>query len=232
VLILSQVPPPPPAANFTASPTNGTAQLAVTFSDTSTGTIANRFWNFGDGGTTNVTTNSIVHVYSAGTNTVTLTVNGPYGVGTLIRTNYIAVNPYIPTPFESWQSQYFGNTNNPAASANADPDGDGQNNLTEFTSGTDPTNSASAFRVLSITPQGNNTRITWMTAGGRTNVVEGSIGDFNNNTPSYSNLFYDMSGPIIIPGNGSVVTNFTDDSLWWDVYSNWPAHYYRIRVVP
>lgn len=47
---------------------------------------------------------------------------------------------------DSWQFQYFGldNTN---ALASADPDGDGQNNLMEFTTGTAPTNATSGFDV-------------------------------------------------------------------------------------
>ncbi len=47
------------------------------------------------------------------------------------------------TPFLAWQLQFFGCTNCPQAAVNADPDGDGYNNLQEFVSGTDPTNSVS-----------------------------------------------------------------------------------------
>src|SRR5262249_15871603 len=42
-----------PVALFSGSPTNGAAPLTVTFTDTSTGTITNRNWSFGDGGVTN-----------------------------------------------------------------------------------------------------------------------------------------------------------------------------------
>ena len=79
-----------PVASFSASRTNGPAPLAVTFTDTSTGTITNRFWNFGDGSTTNTTATSLTHTYSAaGTYTVSLTVSGPLGSSTLTLTNYI-----------------------------------------------------------------------------------------------------------------------------------------------
>jgi uncharacterized repeat protein (TIGR01451 family) len=83
-----------PAASFTAVPTSGAAPLAVTFTDTSTGTIASRFWNFGDGATTNTATNTLLHVYNtAGTDTVTLIVSGPLGASTNTQPNYIVVTP-------------------------------------------------------------------------------------------------------------------------------------------
>ena len=41
-----------PTASFTGTPTTGATPLAVTFADTSTGTITNRSWDFGDGATT------------------------------------------------------------------------------------------------------------------------------------------------------------------------------------
>ncbi|MGA2139973.1 MAG: S8 family serine peptidase, partial [Verrucomicrobiia bacterium] len=86
-----------PIANFSATPTNGTAPLTVTFSDTSTGTITNRFWSFGDGATTNVTATNFSHVFAAqGTNTVSLTASGPLGSDTLTRINLITVGATPP----------------------------------------------------------------------------------------------------------------------------------------
>src|SRR5262249_52887183 len=70
----------PPTASFTASPTNGVAPLTVTFTDTSTGAITNRFWNFGDGNTTNITDVGIAHTYAVGVFTVSLIASGPAGV--------------------------------------------------------------------------------------------------------------------------------------------------------
>jgi PKD repeat protein len=88
----------PVVASFTASPTNGVAPLAVTFTDTSTGTITNRFWNFGDGGTTNTSLTSFQRTYNAaGTNTVVLIVSGAAGVSTNTRPNYIVVTNPPPT---------------------------------------------------------------------------------------------------------------------------------------
>ncbi len=86
------IPAQPPSASFTGSPTTGLAPLTVTFTDSSTGTISNRSWTFGDGGTTNTLNTTMAHTYnSAGTNTVTLIVTGPTGVSTNTRVNYILV---------------------------------------------------------------------------------------------------------------------------------------------
>ena len=83
---------PPPVASFTAAPTNGFAPLSVTFTDTSTGLIDNRLWDFGDGSTTNLTTAGVAYTYlTAGVYTVTEVVAGPLGVSTNEQPNYITV---------------------------------------------------------------------------------------------------------------------------------------------
>jgi len=88
--------PAPPSASFTAAPTSGTAPLAVTFTDTSTGSITNRFWNFGDGATTNTTSASVAHTYAiTGTNTVQLIVSGIAGASTNTQPNLISVTPAV-----------------------------------------------------------------------------------------------------------------------------------------
>lgn len=86
-----------PVANFTGTPTSGVGPLTVTFTDSSTGTIANRFWDFGDGATSNTTATTVTRTYnSAGTNTVTLIVSGPAGVSTNSKPAYITVVVYPP----------------------------------------------------------------------------------------------------------------------------------------
>src|SRR3989442_6520066 len=78
-----------------AGATGGLKPLTVSFSDNSSGTITNRFWDFGDSSTTNTTATNFNHTYLvAGTNTVSLTVSGPLGTSTLPRAGYIVVtNP-------------------------------------------------------------------------------------------------------------------------------------------
>jgi glycosidase/PKD repeat protein len=129
----------PSVASFTGAPTSGPSPLPVTFTDTSIGVITNRFWNFGDNTTVNTTTNVLVHTYSPGTYNVTLAVTGPGLVSTNTKLAYITAL----SGFQVWQIQYFGSTNNPLAQAAADPDSDGYTDLQEYSSGTNPTNSAS-----------------------------------------------------------------------------------------
>jgi PKD repeat protein len=86
-----------PVAAFTAAPLSGAAPLAVSFTDTSFGTITNRFWDFGNGVTTNTTATSFAFAYAAaGTFTVSLTAQGPFGNNTLTRPNYVSVTNAIP----------------------------------------------------------------------------------------------------------------------------------------
>jgi beta-glucanase (GH16 family) len=85
-----------------------------------------------------------------------------------------------------WKQQYNFSPFDPTV-ASADPDGDGMSNLQEYLAGTDPTNGASYFHILSVTPQTNDMLIMWTCGGGRTNVVPGS-GD------SVTNSFVDPGG--------------------------------------
>ncbi|MCK6446758.1 MAG: PKD domain-containing protein [Planctomycetes bacterium] len=89
--------PVAPVANFTGTPTSGSAPLTVNFTDASTGSISSWAWDFGDTGTSTVQNPS--HVYSTpGTYSVTLTVTGPGGSDALTRTNYVTVSaPTAPT---------------------------------------------------------------------------------------------------------------------------------------
>ena len=89
---------PPPVASFTATPTNGIRPLAVTFTDTSSGSITNLLWNFGDGQTTNTLAGVVVtHNYQTnGTYTVSLKASGPGGGNTNTQLNSVTV--LIPNP--------------------------------------------------------------------------------------------------------------------------------------
>ncbi len=86
----------PPTAMFQASPTSGNAPLTVSFTDTSTGSITSRVWNFGDGSTS--TAANPAHVYaSPGVYSPSLTVVGPGGSDTFTAMNLISVTTPAPT---------------------------------------------------------------------------------------------------------------------------------------
>ena len=221
------------SASFSGTPTNGTAPLLVTFTDTSSGTITNRFWDFGDGGTTNVTTNSVAHTYGAGTYTVTLLVSGSGGSGTNTQPNYITAL----TPFQTWQMQYFGCTNCPQSQPNADPYGKGISNTNQFLAGFNPTNSAAYVHVISIA--GTNTtdiNVIYLGANGdntwspgiasRTNVLEFTAGMVDG---TYSNNFVSANVTNILSGGTGtgIVTNLIDIGG----ATNTPSRYYRVRVL-
>lgn len=88
-------PPTPPAADFTATPTSGTAPLSVSFTDLSTGSPTIWSWNFGDGGTS--TQQNPAHTYaSAGSYTVALTVANSTGSDTRTVVDYITVTQPPP----------------------------------------------------------------------------------------------------------------------------------------
>jgi PKD repeat protein len=83
-----------PVAEFTADRTGGSVPLTVTFTDTSTGLITDRFWDFGDGTTTNTSAATVTHTYAApGTYSPQLTVTGPAGAGENTRADYIDMDP-------------------------------------------------------------------------------------------------------------------------------------------
>ncbi|HSE71576.1 MAG TPA: phytase [Nocardioidaceae bacterium] len=89
-------PPDAPVADFTASPTSGTAPLNVVFSDTSTGNPSSWAWDFGDGSSSTV--QNPTHQYTqAGTYTVSLTVSNAGGSDVETKTNLITVSP-APEP--------------------------------------------------------------------------------------------------------------------------------------
>jgi PKD repeat protein len=81
---------PAPAADFSATPLSGTAPLAVSFSDASTGSITSWTWDFGDGNGS--TLQNPGHTYAAaGTYTVALVVEGPHGYDSEIKVGHITV---------------------------------------------------------------------------------------------------------------------------------------------
>lgn len=91
-----------PVASFTANVTSGVVPLTVQFTDSSTGNITGRDWNFGDE-SGNVTDQNPIHTYFAtGNYTVILTVNNNSteysSASTVINVRVAATPTPSPTP--------------------------------------------------------------------------------------------------------------------------------------
>jgi hypothetical protein len=114
---------------------------------------------------------------------------------------------------DTWEIQYFGSISDPRAIWNADPDGDGFDNLTEQSAGTSPTNSASR---LAITAQGfqspSSFQIQWKSVSNQTYEVQSST---------------NMSGWSLATSITATSTNttWTDSSV-----AGSGKKFYRIRV--
>jgi hypothetical protein len=70
----------------------------------------------------------------------------------------------------AWLQQYGLPTDGSADAT--DPDGDGHNTWQEWRAGTDPTNAASALRVLSAIPSGSSVAVSWQSVASRSYFVQ------------------------------------------------------------
>ena len=224
-----------PIAIFSGSPTNGAAPLTVTFTDSSTGPISNRFWSFGDGATTNfVNATNPTHIYTDGLYNVTLIVSGVGGSSTNTMASLIGAYD----PFAWWQLQYFGSTNNnPNTAPGGDYTGTGMSNTNKFLTGFNPTNGAAYLHVISIaTTNTTDMNVIYLGANGdstwspgiasRTNVLEFTAGTASG---GYSNDFTSTGQTNILSGGTGtgIVTNMVDAGG----ATNTPSRYYRVRVL-
>ena len=98
--------PAAPVAAFSANTTTGVAPLTVAFTDESTGTAPLTYaWDFEDNGTVDETTKNATHTYlAAGNYTVNLTVTGPGGIDSEVRTDYITVTEAPAAPVAAFSA--------------------------------------------------------------------------------------------------------------------------------
>lgn len=95
VYAIGTLPLNPPVTDFSANVTSGDAPLDVEFTDTSTGVVTTRYWDFGDGNTAWANeTLAVTHTYTfPGTFTVSLTAGNIDAQATKTKTDYIQVSP-------------------------------------------------------------------------------------------------------------------------------------------
>jgi hypothetical protein len=138
----------------------------------------------------------------------------------LLDPNKSQVGDGIPN---GWKQQYGFNPFDPTV-ANADPDRDGFTNLQEYQAGTDPTDiSSSPFRITDVHLEGNDVRIAWLPGTGMTNALQSTAGtaDGSYQTNNFTDIF-------IVTNTLGTVTNYLD----LGAATNFPARYYRVRLVP
>ncbi|MGD0651918.1 MAG: thrombospondin type 3 repeat-containing protein [Verrucomicrobiia bacterium] len=148
------------------------------------------------------------------------------GGGTLIVSNVVldpnlsAIGDGIPN---GWKQQYGFDPLDPTV-ADSDPDGDGMSNLQEYLVGTDPTNSASVFRITSILPEGNDILITWSAVTNKSYVVQVATNSFDG---SYTNAFLDLATVAVPAAPPITETNYLDVGA----VTNGESRFYRIKLV-
>jgi hypothetical protein len=133
---------------------------------------------------------------------------GFYDSGSNVLISTTASNGYA---FSTWTGSGSGSnsgTNNPASVTMNGP-------ITETASFT----TIPVFRILSIESSGNDIRVTWQAAGGKTNVVQAA--------GSVSGAYTNISPNIAIPGIGDTTTNYLD----FGAVTNWATRFYRIQLV-
>ncbi|MBZ0298528.1 MAG: right-handed parallel beta-helix repeat-containing protein, partial [Anaerolineae bacterium] len=136
-----------PVASFNASPLSGTAPLAVSFSDTSTGVIDTYFWDFDDG-STSTQQNPSYSFTQPGLYFVTLTVTGPGGSDSFTRLITVTAPGSNPPP-----------TQTPTAQVVVAPSGTPTGSVTPTTAATlTATVTASASPTVTLTTTPSPTR--------------------------------------------------------------------------
>jgi len=122
-----------------------------------------------------------------------------------------------------WKQQYGLDPFDPNL-ANEDPDGDGFSNWQEYQADTDPTNSASAFRIVEIATDEDDMLITWTAVGGKGYALQTATGVAG----SLSNDFVDLNPAILAPGTGETKVTV----LYLGGATNASASFYRVRLLP
>jgi len=123
----------------------------------------------------------------------------------------------------NWWEDQFGFNKNDNADGALDPDSDGMSSLREYLSGTNPTNAASVFRILSAGPVNADFAVSWTTVGGYRYVVQ----TVTNASGDWPTNFLDLSPVIPVGGTNEGTTNYLHEGGATN-----EGGFYRVRVQP
>jgi len=145
------------------SPVSGATDYTILRSDSSGGTYTNLATGISD------TTYTDSGLADGATWYYTVAAQGLPGTGTA--TPPVSATTY--TTLENWRLANFGSIANSGMSADgADPDGDGQTNLQEFTAGTDPNNRSSSLGITKTQTLGSDMVVSFPSVLGKLYRVE------------------------------------------------------------
>lgn len=117
---------------------------------------------------------------------------------------------------DRFQRRYFPRWTAPIAGPNADPDGDGMNNLAEYIAGTNPTDPASVLRFSRVTNLSGRPNIEWLSVPGKTYQLF--------NAAQITGATWQPVGPAI--------TAATATASWLDPSPGDIPRFYRVQVLP
>jgi hypothetical protein len=116
-----------------------------------------------------------------------------------------------------WEIAHGLNPNDPS-DANRDDDGTGFTNLQEYLAGTDPANPASCLHVTSSVITGNDVQVSFTSVLDKNYLLESTT---SLQSPNWSTVTQNVAG------TGSIIS-ITDAAA----ATNFPARFYRVRLVP
>jgi hypothetical protein len=128
---------------------------------------------------------------------------------------------------DAWEAMYG------LSDPNGDADHDGQTNLAEYQAGTNPTNAASALKIVEVSwPEDSPVTVGWASVGGTRYRVQYSNGDTNGNLAGpFTDVVRDAATETDDSPYGAESTQTFTDTFIQTGYPTNNVRYYRIQVV-